>query len=94
MTTSRKRRKPKQVVKLLQECEAMLATSKSLAAVYQKLSFTESTWAGCTRQYGGMKSDEARLLHDLEMKIQKFKELLAEAELETRILKEVLEVNY
>ena len=35
MTKKRKRRKPEQIVKLLQEGDAMLAAGKSLAEVYQ-----------------------------------------------------------
>ena len=45
MTKKRKRRKPEQIVKLLQEGDAMLAAGKSLAEVYQTLEITESTWA-------------------------------------------------
>ena len=44
MTKKRKRRKPEQIVKLLQEGDAMLAAGKSLAEVYQKLDVTEATW--------------------------------------------------
>ena len=94
MTKKRKRRKPEQVVKLLQEGEAMLAAGKSLAEVYQKLEITESTWQRWTKQYGGMKSDEAKRLRDLEIENQRLKEMLAEAELDKRILKTALEGNY
>ena len=81
-------------MKLLQEGGAMLAAGKSLAEVYQKLEITESTWQRWTKQYGGMKSDEARRLRDLEIENQRLKEMLAEAELDKRILKEALEGNY
>ena len=94
MTKKRKRRKPEQIVKLLQDGEAMLAAGKTLAEVYQKLEITESTWQRWTRQYGGMKSDEAKRLRDLEIENQRLKEMLAEAELDKRILKTALEGNY
>ena len=41
-----------------------------------------------------MKSEEARRLRDLESENQKLKEMLAESELDKRILKEALEGNY
>ncbi len=44
MTSERKRRKPEQIVKLLQEGHAMLTAGKSEAEVFQKLEITESTW--------------------------------------------------
>lgn len=94
MSSKRRRRKPEQIVKLLQEGEAMLAAGKSLGEVFQKLEVKESTWQRWKRQYGGMKSDEAKRLRELEIENQKLKELLAESELDKRILKEALEGNY
>ncbi|MDA8697997.1 hypothetical protein N9M41_05930 [Rhodopirellula sp.] len=44
MTRKRKRRKPEQIVKLLQEVQAMLAAGKSEAEVFQRLEIAESTW--------------------------------------------------
>ena len=94
MTKKRKRRKPEQIVRLLQEGEAMLAAGKQLAEVYQKLEVTESTWQRWQKQFGGMKSEEAKRLRDLELENRRLKEMLAEAELDKRILKEALEGNY
>ena len=94
MTKKRKRRKPEQIVRLLQEGEAMLAAGKQLAEVYQKLEITESTWQRWQKQFGGMKSEEAKRLRDLELENRRLKEMLAEAELDKRILKEALEGNY
>ena len=67
MTKKRKRRRPEQIVKLLQEGEAMLAAGKSTAEVFQKLEITESTWQRWNKQFGGMKSDEAKekAMHEL-----------------------------
>ena len=94
MSSKRRRRKPEQIVKLLQEGEAMLAAGKSLGEVFQKLEVKESTWQRWKRQYGGMNSDEAKRLRELEIENRKLKELLSESELDKRILKEALEGNY
>ena len=94
MTKKRKRRKPEQIVRLLQEGEAMLAGGKQHAEVYQKLEITESTWQRWQKQFGGMKSEEAKRLRELELENRRLKELLAESELDKRILKEALEGNY
>ena len=45
-------------------------------------------------QYGGMKADDAKRLKDLEGENARLKKLLAEAELEKAILKEVAEGNF
>ena len=72
----------------------MLAAGKSEAEVFQRLEITESTWRQWNTQYGGMKSDEAKRLCELETENQRLKEMLAEAELDKRILKTALEGNY
>ena len=92
--TKRRRRRPEQIVKLLQEGEAMLSAGKTLGEVLQKLEVKESTWQRWKKQFGGMKSDEARRLKELEIENRRLKELLAESELDKRILKEALEGNY
>ncbi len=65
MTKKRKRRKPEQIVKLLQEGQVMLASSKSEADVFQRLEITESAWQRWNKQFGGMKPDEAKHLREL-----------------------------
>jgi len=72
----------------------MLAAGKPLAEVLQKLEVTESTWERWIKQYGGMKSDEAKRLKELEIENRRLKEMLAESELDKRILKEAIEGNY
>ena len=72
----------------------MLATGKSEAEVFQRLEITESTWQRWSKQFGGMKSDEAKRLRELEVENQRLKEILAEAELDKRILKTALKENY
>jgi len=91
---NRKRRKPEQIVKALAEGESMLAAGRPAAEVYQKLGIAESTWMRWKQQYGGMKSDEAKRLLDLEIENRRLKELLAEAELDKRILKVAAEGNF
>jgi len=60
MTRRQKRRSPEQIVRALQEGEAMLAGGKTVAEVIQKLEVSEGTWIRWKNQYGGMKSEEAK----------------------------------
>ena len=94
MTKKRKRRKPEQIVKAIQEGEAMLAAGKNEAEVFQALEISAATWERWKKQYGGMKSDEAKRLRELEVENQRLKELLAEAELDKKILKMAAEGNF
>ena len=53
----------------------------------------EATFHRWRNQYGGMKAEEAKRLKQLEEENQRLKKLLAEAELDKAILREVLEGN-
>ena len=100
MTKKRKRRRPDQVVKLLQEGQVMRAVGKSEAEVFQRLEITESTWQRWDKwqrrdkQFGGMKSGEVKRLREVESENRRLKEMLVEAQLDKRILKTALERNY
>jgi transposase-like protein len=92
--STRKRRNPAQIIRTLAEGESMLAAGNPSAKVYQKLGIAESTWMRWKQQYGGMNSEEAQRLGKLEVENRRLKELLAEAELDKRILKVAAEGNF
>ena len=94
MSKRRRRRSPEQIIRAIQEGEAMLSGGKTVGEVYQSLGITESTWLRWQKQYGGMKSDEAKRLAQLELENRRLKELLAEAELDKKILKVAAEGNF
>ena len=58
------------------------------------LEIAESTWNRWRAQYGGMKVDEAKRLRQLEAENARLKKLLAEAELDKSMLKELAEGNF
>jgi putative transposase len=72
----------------------MLNAGKSLGEVLQVLEVSEATYHRWRNQYGGMKADEARRLKELETENARLKKLLAEAELDKAILKEVASGNW
>jgi putative transposase len=91
MTTAMKRQRhtPEQAVRKVREGERLLNEGKDLAAVVRHLGIAESTWNRWRHQYGGMTADEARRLKELEKENAKLKKLLAEAELDKAMLKEL-----
>jgi transposase-like protein len=90
----RKRHEPEQIIKKLREADAMLAAGKTIGQVCQAMEISEQTFHRWRNQYGGMKAEEAKRLKELEDENKRLKKLLAEAELDKAILKEVLEGNY
>ena len=95
MTSKRRRRHtPEQIVKKLRDAEAMLNSGKDLAAVLQALGISESTYARWLKQYGGMKSEEAKRLKELEDENQRLKRLVADQALDIQMLKHISEGNW
>lgn len=90
----RKRHTPEQIVKKLRDAEAMLNGGKDLAAVLQVLEVSEATFNRWRNQYGGMKGSEARRLKELEEENRKLKEIVAEKELDIKMLKHIAEGNW
>jgi putative transposase len=87
------RHSPEQIVRKLQEADAMLTVGKTIGQVCQALEMSEQTFHRWRNQYGGMKAQEAKRLRELEEENRRLKKLLAEAELDKAILKEALRGN-
>lgn len=94
MSKRRKRSTPEQIVRKLRDAEAMLNAGQDLAAVLQTLEVSEGTDHRWRNQYGGMKSEEARRLKDLEEENKRLKEIVAEQALDIRMLKHVNSKNW
>jgi putative transposase len=90
-TVKRHRHSPEQAVRKLREGERLLSEGKDLTEVLRHLEITESTWHRWRNTYGGMKADAAKRLKELEAENARLKKLLAEAELDKAMLKELAE---
>ena len=89
-----KRHTPEQIVRKLRDAEALLSSGKDLAAVLQALEISEQTWYRWRNQYGGMKSEEAKRLKQLEEENRRLKQLVAEKELDLQMLRHVASGNW
>ena len=93
MKKRNKRHSPEQIVKKLRDAEVMLNNGKSMEEALKVMEVSEATFNRWRNQYGGMKSEEAKRLKDLEGENARLKRLLAEAELDKAMLKEALRGN-
>jgi methylphosphotriester-DNA--protein-cysteine methyltransferase len=66
----------------------MLAAGKTLAQVVQTLGVSEPTYHRWRKEVGGMSSDEAKRLKQLEAENARLKNLVAEQAIDMSILKE------
>ena len=89
-----KRFTTEQIIQHLREAEVLLSQDKTVAQVCKQIGITEQTYYRWRKEYGGIRTDQAKRLKDLEKENARLKRLLADAELDKAILKEALEGNY
>jgi transposase-like protein len=92
--SSRKRHSPEQIIKKLREADTMLAAGKTIGQVLQTLEVSEQTFHRWRKQYGGMKSEEAKRLKQLEEENGRLKKVVANLTLDKDILQEALKGNF
>ena len=90
----RKRHTPEQVISKLRQAEADLATGLPLAQVCQQLGVSEQTYHRWQARYGGLKTNDAKRLRELEAENARLKRLVAELALDNQMLKEVARGNF
>jgi putative transposase len=90
----RKRHTPEQIVKKLRDADTMLNSGKELAAVLQALEISEATYHRWRAQYGGMLASEAKRLKELEDENKRLKEIVADQQLDIKMLKHLQEGNW
>ena len=83
-----------QIIGEFRKAEIGLAQGKTVSKVVRKLGVTEQTYDQWKREYGGLRTDQAKRLKDLEKKNARLKRLLADAELDKAILREAASGNF
>jgi len=91
---SKRRYSPEQVVNKLREADVLIAKGKTVAQVCKQLGVTSVTYYRWRREFGGMKTDQARRLKELEKENTRLKRLLADAEIDKAILREAANPNW
>jgi len=94
MVMAAKRYTAEQIVNKLREVEVLLSQGRSVAQASKQIGVTEQTYYRWRKEYGGLKSDQAKRLKDLEKENARLKRLLADAELDKAILREAANPNF
>lgn len=95
MTTKRRKRPtPEQIVRKLRDAEALLNCGQDEAAVLQALEVSQATYLRWKNQYGGLKSEEAKRLKQWEEENKRLKEIVAEKELDIKMLRHLQQGNW
>jgi putative transposase len=85
---------PEQIIAKLRQAEVELSKGLTVPQVARKLSITEQTYYRWRKEFGGIRTDHAKLLKQLEQENMRLKKVVADLTLDNAILKEAARPNY
>ena len=91
---SRNRHTAEQIIAKLREAEIELARGQKTADVIRKLGITEQTYYRWRKEYGGLRTDQAKRFKEIEKENARLKKLVADLSLDNAILKEAAYPNF
>lgn len=90
---ARKRHGAEEIIGKLREVEVLLAKGLSVADAAKAIGVTEQSYYRWRREYGGLKTDQARRLKELERANARLRKAVADLTLDKLILKEAASGN-
>jgi putative transposase len=89
-----KKHTAEQIISKLREAEVAISQGKTAAEAAKLIGVTSQTYFRWRKEYGGLRTDQAKRLKELEKQNSRLKRLLADAELDKAILKEAASGNF
>lgn len=90
----RKRFSAEDIVNKLREADVLISQGQTIAQACKQIEITDQTYYRWRREYGGLKTDQAKRLKELERENGRLKQLVAELSLDKAMLQEVSRGNY
>jgi transposase-like protein len=90
---ARKRYTPEQIISKLREAEVLLSKGQTTGLVCRKIGVTEQTYYRWRKEYGGLRTDQAKRLKELEKENARLKKVVADLTLDNDILREAASGN-
>jgi transposase-like protein len=90
----RKRFTTEQIISKLREAEVLLSQGRTAEEACRALNVSEQTYYRWRKEYGGMGTDQAHRLKELEKENGRLKKLVADLSLDNAILKETVRGNF
>ena len=78
----------------IREAEVLLSQGKSVSEACRQIGVTDNTYYRWRKEYGGVRTDQAKRFKELERENARLKKLVAEAELDKAILREAASGNF
>ena len=90
---AKNRHTAEQIIGKLREAEVELAKGQPVGKVVRKLSVTQQTYYRWRKEYGGLRTDQAKRFKELGRENARLKKLVADLALDNAILKEAAYPN-
>jgi transposase-like protein len=91
---ARKRYTVEQIINHLREADVWLSQGRTVGEVCRQIGISEQSYYRWRREYGGLKTDQARRLKDLERENARLRRAVSDLTLEKLVLKEAAEGNF
>ena len=90
----KKRHTAEEIVSKLRQVDVLTAQGRTVAEAIRQIGVTEVTYYRWRSEYGGLKSDPAKRLKELEMENARLRRAVSDLTLEKLILKEAASGNW
>lgn len=77
------------IIHKLRQAEVLLSQGKTVAEISKSMSISDQTYYRWKKEYGGMRTDQAKRLKELERENGRLRKVVADLSLDIEILKEV-----
>ena len=91
---ARKRNSAEEIVNKLREAEVLIAKGTTVAQACKQIGVTDQTHYKWRREYGGLKTDQAKRFKELERENARLKKLVADLSLDKAMLQDVASGNF
>ena len=89
-----KRFKPEAIIAKLREAEVLLSQNIELGEVCRKIEVSKQTYYRWRKEFGGLRTDQAQRMKQMEKENDRLKKLVADLSLDVQILKEAASGNF
>ena len=91
---ARKRHTPEEIVAKLRQVDVLVSRGQAVAAAIRAIGVSEVTYYRWRQEFGGLKSDQARRLKDLEAENARLRRAVSDLTLDKQILAEAARGNF
>ena len=89
-----KKHRLEEIIGKLREAEVVLAQGATTAVACRRIAISEQTYYRWRKEYGGLKTDQARRMKDLEKENARLRRAISDLTLDKLILQEAARGNF